>query len=157
MSFKYLEVITTGTQLAGYVIEHNFLYKEFDVNIYLSVVSASRDLEGSAIDKAITAMAIRLTQLSKTMKDNANVSIDLTLMLPSENQRPDFEGMRMTHYSSTDEVLYIESAVPLQMLHSEQADHYVSALLQDAVENAAEFFSDQGMQFCSADWQERLQ
>ena len=123
------------------------------MRIYLSTVCGSRDLDGSPIDKAISAMAVRLTQTRKALKNNAGVSIDLTLMLPGKTQKPDFEGMRMTNYSSADGVLYIESAVPEQMLHSEHAEQYVSALVQDAVDNAVEFFSEQGVEFVSEEWQ----
>jgi len=85
-------------------------------------------------------MAIHLTQTRYAMKRNTVASIDLILMLPGKTHRPDFESMRMTHFSSADSVLYIESAVPEHMLPSEQAERYVSALVQDEVENAADFF-----------------
>ena len=119
------------------------------MSIYLSAIFGSRDLDGSAIDKAISAMAIHLTQIRNAMKINTVASIDLTLMLPGKTHQPDFEGMRMPRFSSADSVLYIESAVPEHMLHSEQAERYVSALVQDAVENAADFFAEQGLPFDS--------
>ena len=127
------------------------------MSIYLNAVTGSRELDGCAIDKAITAMAIRLTQLRKALKNNAGATIDLTLLLPGKNTQPDFEGMRMTGFSSADGVLYIESAVPQKMLHSEHAERYVSALVQDAVANASDFFAEQGMEFASAQWQGVLQ
>lgn len=126
------------------------------MSIYLSAVSGSRDLEGSAIDKAITAMAIRLTQLRGALKGSNDVTIDLTLMLPGKTQKPDFDGMRMTRFSSDERALYIESAVPQQMLHSQHAERYVSALIQDAIDNAVLYFDEQGVPFEGNQWHEIL-
>lgn len=120
--------------------------------IFLNVLSGSRDLEGSAIDKAITAMAIRLAQARRLISDTDDANIELTLLLPSKNHKPDFQGMRMTSYSSEDSTLYMESAIPVQALHSEQADQYITAVLQDAVDNAADFFNEKGLAFSHAQW-----
>lgn len=127
------------------------------MSVYLNAVTGSRELEGSAIDKAIMAMGVRLTQARKTLGNDGGVSIDLTLLLPGKTHQPDFKGMRMTRFSSTEGVLYIESAVPEKMLHSEQAGLYVSALLQDALDNAADYFSTQGLPFPHVQWQSLLQ
>ncbi|MCL7422354.1 MAG: hypothetical protein M8364_15795 [Methylobacter sp.] len=127
------------------------------MSIYLNAVIGSRELEGSAIDKAIMTMALRLAKARKTLGNNGGVAVDLTLLLPGKTHKPDFKGMRMTRFSSTEGVLYIESAVPEKMLHSEQAELYVSALLQDAVDNAADYFSDRGLAFSHAQWQSLLQ
>lgn len=119
------------------------------MTIYLGSISGSRELDGSPIDKAITAAAIKLTRartgqrapLADTAPKQAN--LDLTFYLPAERVKPDFKGMRIRHYSVEDGTVFIESAVPDAMLHSEQAHAYVLAVIQDAVENAEEFFAEQ--------------
>jgi hypothetical protein len=126
------------------------------MSFYLNTVTASRELEGSAIDKAIMAMAMRVAKIRSGLDKKNAAAIDLTLMLPGKAEKPEFQGMRMTGFSSDDGVLYIESAVPDSMLHSEHAERYVSAVLQDAFENAKEFFSDQGLSFSEEPWRELL-
>ncbi len=123
------------------------------MSIYLSSVIGSRELEGSEIYKAITSLAIKLNKIRNTLKDRGGVSIDLTVILPGNTHKPDFEGMRMTSFSANDGVLHIESVVPEKMLHSQQAAPYMSALLQDVVENADDFFNEQGLEFASDQWQ----
>lgn len=113
--------------------------------IYLNAITGSRELEGSPIDNAITAIAMRLNKYRNSLKQEARPGLDVTVMLPGQNCMPDFEGMRMTHFSAGEGVLYIESAIPEKILHSANAEEYLSALLEDAVENAKEFFKEQGM------------
>lgn len=126
------------------------------MSFYLNTVTASRELEGSAIDKAIMAMAMRVAKIRNSLEKQNTATIDLTLMLPGKTEKPEFQGMRMTGFSSDDGVLYIESAVPESMLHSENAARYVSAVLQDAFENAKEFFSEQGVSFSDEPWHDLL-
>ncbi len=47
------------------------------MSIYLSAVADSRELEGIAMDKAITNMAICLTQIRKALNNNSDNSVDL--------------------------------------------------------------------------------
>jgi len=123
------------------------------MSIYLSSVIGSRELEGSEIKKSITSLAMQLNEIRHASQNNAAVSIDLTLVLPGKLHKPDFEGTRMTSFSANDGVLYIESIVPEKMLHSQHATPYVLALLQDVVENAGDFFNEQGLEFKSDQWQ----
>jgi hypothetical protein len=126
------------------------------MSFYLNTVTASRELEGSTIDKAIMAMAARVAKIRSGLDNHHTAAIDLTLMLPGKAEKPDFKGMRMTGFASDEKVLYIESAVPESMLHSEHAERYVSAVLQDAFENARIFFSEQGVNFSEEPWRELL-
>ena len=126
------------------------------MTIYLNVVTGSRELEGCEINKAITEMAIRLSAIRKALENNDKAKIDLTLILPAKSQRPDFEGMRMISFSRDDGTLFMESTIPEAMLHSQQAPRYLSALLQDAVENASEFFVENGLDFSEKEWIEVL-
>jgi hypothetical protein len=126
------------------------------MSFYLNTVTASRELEGSAIDKAIMAMAARIAKIRNAQDNSNSAVIDLTMMLPGKSEKPDFQGMRMTSFASVEKVLYIESAVPEAMLHSEHAERYISAVLQDAFENAKEFFSEQGVSFSEEPWRELL-
>ncbi len=117
------------------------------MSIYLNAITGSRELEGSSIDKAITAMAIRLSKYRNSLDTQPAMAIDLTVMLPGKNCTPDFEGMRMTRFSPDEGLLYMESAIPAKMLHSANAEQYLSALLEDAIDNAQEFFVEQGVSF----------
>jgi len=127
------------------------------MTIYLNAVTGSRELEGCAIDKAITALAMRLAQLRNGQPKEADTTIDLTMILPGKNNSPDFEGMRLTGFSSEEGTLYMESVIPESMLDSELAERYVSAVVEDAMDNAAEFFSKQGLRFNAQPWQSALQ
>ena len=117
------------------------------MSLYINTVTGSRDLEGCAIDKAVMQIAARLFEARKSMQFNEQGRLELTLVLPGKDIKPDFSGMRMTGFSRDEGTLYIESAVPEAMLHSEHAERYVSALVQDAVENAGAFFDEVGVGF----------
>ena len=127
------------------------------MSIYLNAITGSRELEGCPMDKAITTMAIRLAKLRKNLKNEPTPTIDLTVMLPGQHCAPDFKGMRMTQYSATDNLLYMESAIPETMLHSPHAENYLSALLEDALENAKSFFKEQGIKFSPEPLQDAFQ
>lgn len=120
--------------------------------IYLNVINLSKELAGSEVDSAINRMAAQLLDLRKTFKNNDSATLDLTLMLTTEDAQPDFCGMRMRSYSSSEDTLYIEAALPLAVLHSPQAYAYVSALVQDAIENASEFFTEHQRHFPAIHW-----
>ncbi len=126
------------------------------MSFYLNVVTASRDLDGSEIDKAIMATAMRIAKIRNGLETSNSATIDLTLMLPGKIEKPGFQGMRMTGFSGEEGTLYIESAVPESMLQSEHAERYVNAVVQDAFDNAMAFFAEQGVEFSEQPWQALL-
>ncbi len=125
--------------------------------IYLNVINLSKALDGSEIDKAITRMAAQLMDMRNAFKNSNSATIDLTLMLTTEEAKPDFTGMRMRAYSSDEDTLFIEAALPFAVLHSSQAYPYVSALVQDAIENSADFFAEKQRYFSTLQWLSALQ
>ena len=65
------------------------------MGIYLSVVSPSKDLEQSKINKAITALAMKIHHYKQAGNMPANPQLDISFLLTSDLDKPDFEGMRM--------------------------------------------------------------
>lgn len=110
------------------------------MTIYLGSISGSRQLDGSPISKAITEAAIKLTRARRGEGAEKQAHLDLTFYLPAASVKPDFKGMRIRRYSIEDRTVFIESSVPDAMLHSQQAQAYVLAVIQDAVDNAEDFF-----------------
>ena len=125
--------------------------------IYLNVMNLAKDLDGCPIDNAITSLARELAKLRNSFKNNDSSNIDITLMLPSTEARPASNGMQMTSYSAQSDTLYIQAAIPEKMLHSQHANQYVSALVQDAIDNSAIFFAEKGRHFPTLQWLSALQ
>lgn len=112
------------------------------MGIYLSVVSPSKDLEQSKINKAITALAMKIHHYKQAGNMPANPQLDISFLLTSDLDKPDFEGMRMGGDKTDADSLYCEVAIPLEVVNSDYAADYVNAILFDAIDNANEFFTE---------------
>jgi len=122
------------------------------MSVFLNTVTGHRELEECQINKAITALAIKLVKIRPMISNSFEPGIELTIILPGTTHKPAFQGMRLNGYSVNDNMLYIESAIPDTMLHSEHANEYMLALLQDAIDNGADFFTEKGLSFPRQQW-----
>jgi len=122
------------------------------VSLYISVMRPSSELEKSPIDVAITVLAANAQVEKRTGRLPQGPALDITFMLPHKDDVPNFQGMRMGGYTEENKTLFFESAVPEHIVHSKSASRYVLVALQDAIENASEFFENSSVKFDKANW-----
>jgi hypothetical protein len=130
------------------------------MTLSISVKTASADLKDSAITRAITALASKIsahtigirTPESPALPDGP--AIDVTFMLPGKLEKPQFSGMRMGGYEPRGDTLFFEVAVPEHILHSTQSPQYTAVVLQDVIANASDFFQDHQLHFNTLRWQQ---
>lgn len=122
------------------------------MSLYISINKPSQLLEKSSIDTAITVLAANAAIEKRSGRLPNGPALDITFMLPYENDTPPFKGMRMGGYTQDNKTLYFESAVPEHIVDSKNASRYVVVALQDAVDNAGEFFSSNNIIFDKAQW-----
>jgi hypothetical protein len=109
-----------------------------------------RVLDESAIGKAIIKTAIDLAGLRDEPIQKRAPILDLTFLLPSRQEKADFEGLRLHSFDKSSQTLRIESAVPEKMVASTHAERFVVAVMLDAIDAAAEFFTEQRILFDAA-------
>ena len=112
------------------------------MGLYLSVVSPSKDLEQSKINKAITALAMKIHHYKQAGHMPAVPQLDISFLLTSDLDKPDFEGMRMGGDKTDADSLYCEVAIPREVVNSDYAADYVNAILFDAIDNANDIFAE---------------
>ena len=127
------------------------------MGLYISSATASSELNESAINQAISQLAIAVALARQQGSIPSGPSLDVTFMLPGQFEKPDFNGMRMGGYSDESDTLFFERAVPEHMVHSEQAGEYVAAVMQDVVTNANDFFHENSIPFDNRKWQQLMQ
>lgn len=123
------------------------------MSLYISVTTASSTLSDSPINSAITTMAAKVAGAKKFGRMPVGPALDVTFMLPGQEDKPSFTGMRMGGYTSEGDTLYFETAVPQRMIYSQQADIYVAMVMEDVVVNAEAFFKDNEVDFDALQWQ----
>ena len=110
------------------------------MTLLISMTTASAELGDSAITKAITQLATTVAVKKREGLVPANPTLDVTFCLPGKFDKPDFTGMRMGRYDSTDHILYFEKAVPDHIVHSGHAMEFVAVVMQDVIAAAQGFF-----------------
>ena len=113
----------------------------------------NRELDKSPIEQAITALAVKMAESPRLKQLSEGPTIDVTYLLSSGEDKPPFEGMRMGGYTPRSGTLFFEAAVPEKFNHSEQAELYANAVLQDAVTNAIDFLQTEDVHFDAIHWQ----
>jgi hypothetical protein len=106
-----------------------------------------REQEGSAVSRAITALAMRFAHLRALRGATDSCTLELMFVLPDIDEGPIFEGMRLSTYAEGEGLLVVEAAVPVRILDSEHAASYVAAVAADAVDAARDFFEEQRIAF----------
>jgi hypothetical protein len=122
------------------------------MTLYISIKTPSQELSNSAVNDAITFFAAHAAVAKRQGRLPGGPSLDITFLFSGKNEQPDFSGMRMGGYNQDSQTLFFESAVPEHISHSEQAPRYVSLVLQDAIENASEFFKENNIDFNGDQW-----
>jgi len=127
------------------------------MSLSISIFSPSKELDKSPIDTAITTLAVN-TEVERRMgRLPSGPALDITFMLPYKEEKPPFEGMRMGGFSEENKTLFFESAVPAHIVYSSNASRYVSAVLQDAIDNADEYFKSCNILFNKQRWHHAIQ
>jgi len=116
-----------------------------------------RALEESAIGRAITSIAIDLAGLREHPAQKRTPVLDLVFLLPSGQEKADFEGLRLHSFDSSAKILRIESAVPEKMVASNHAERFVLAVMLDAIDASDEFFYEQRILFDARGHQELIE
>lgn len=126
------------------------------MSLSINIRSASSDALDSQMSRAITHLAAKAVRRSHHGDMPAGPGLDITFMLPGKLDKPGFQGMRMGGYTDREQVLYFETSVPEALIQSNQAVRYVELTLQDAIDNANDFFVQNYRDFDRAGWQRVL-
>jgi len=106
-----------------------------------------RSLDESVLIKAISKVATDLARLRDQLVQKKTPVLDIIFLLPSRQEKADFAGLRLHSFDTAGQILRIESAVPEKMMASIHAERFVIAIMQDAIDAADEFFSEQHILF----------
>jgi len=106
-----------------------------------------RSLDESVLIKAITKVATDLAGFRDQLVQQKTPVLDIIFLLPSREEKADFAGLRLHSFDHAGQILRIESAVPEKMVTSIHAERFVIAIMQDAIDAAGEFFSEQHVLF----------
>jgi hypothetical protein len=122
------------------------------MSLHIGAMLPDRALDESSLLKAITKVAIALAGVRAQQVQKRTPALDIMFLLPSRQENPGFEGLRLHSFDSAGQSLKIETAVPQKMVASIHAERYVIAILLDAIDAAAEFFTEQHILFNPAEY-----
>jgi hypothetical protein len=117
------------------------------MSLHIGAMMPDRALDESALIKAITKVAIDLAALGNQQIQKRKPAVDIMFLLPSHLENAGFNGLRMRAFDAADQRLRFESAVPEKMVTSAHAERYVTAIMLDAIDAAAEFFNEKHILF----------
>ena len=117
------------------------------MTIHIGSMMPDRSLDESVLIKAITKVAADLGRLRDQQAQKQPPALDIVFLLPSLQEKAGFAGLRCHSYDAALQVLRFESAVPEKMVTSIHAERFVIAIMQDAIDAAGEFFSEQHILF----------
>ena len=120
------------------------------MTIHIGSMMPDRSLDESVLIKAITKVATDLAGLRDQRVQKQPPALDIVFLLPSRQEKAGFAGLRCHSYDTLGQILRFESAVPEKMVTSIHAERFVIAIIQDAIEAASEFFSEQPILFDAA-------
>lgn len=120
--------------------------------LYIGAYLPDRQLDESPFHKALLRVAAGLAQQRSDPLQTSTPNLDLHFLMPGKEEAPPFDGMRFHSYDSRSNTLRIESSVPGRMVGSSHAEAFVIAAMQDAVDNAREFFESRSTAFYSDDY-----
>lgn len=121
------------------------------MSLFIASMTPDRALEDSAISRAITKIAIALAGYRQLPVQKRSPTIDIVFMLPGNQERAAFAGLRIRGFDQAAQSLQLEAAVPGNMIASAHAERYVIAVMQDAIDAGAEFFRERQILFDAAD------
>lgn len=117
------------------------------MTLHIGSMMPDRALDESALIKAITKIATDLAKLRGQLIQQQAPVLDIIFLLPSKQEKADFTGLRLHSFNQGSQILRIESAVPEKMVESSNAERFVLAIMQDAIDAASEFFNGQHILF----------
>ncbi|TCK09008.1 hypothetical protein [Marinobacterium mangrovicola] len=120
--------------------------------LFIGAYLPDRRLDDTPFSKALTRVAAGLAKLRQNTVQSSAPNVDLHFLMPGQSELPGFEGMRFHSYDPASRTLRIESSVPGRMLGSTHAEAFVIAAMQDAIDNAKEFFTSQKADFTSEEY-----
>jgi len=123
------------------------LNKEVNMTLHIGAMMPDRSLDESILVKAITQVAADLAGLRDQAVQKKTPVLDIVFLLPSRVEKADFAGLRLHSFDTARQILRIESAVLEKMVTSIHAERFVIAIMQDAIDAAGEFFSEQHILF----------
>lgn len=126
------------------------------MSLYISMTMPGNELSKTPIDDAITFLASHIAIEKRQGRLPDSPSLDITFMLPSKYEKPNFNGMRMGGYTHDNNTLYFETAVPEHITRSEKAPYYVAMVLEDMIDNADIFFTGTKVEFNADHWRSIL-
>jgi hypothetical protein len=121
------------------------------MTLHIGAMLPDRSLAECPLIKAITKVATDLAILRNHHIQKSKPSLDIVFLLPSQQEKADFAGLRLHSFDDTSQMLKIESAVPEKMLTSIHAERFVIAILLDAIDAAGEFFLEKNILFNAAE------
>lgn len=124
------------------------------MSLFISVTTPTSEFSESPMDKAITFFAASAVMEKRVGSFPPGPELDITFMVTGPKNAPSFQGMRMGGYNEDNHTLYFETAIPPHLNQSSAAPRYVQAVLQDAVDNAQDYFNELGVDFDYDRWQQ---
>jgi hypothetical protein len=117
------------------------------MTLHIGSMMPDRSLDESVLIKAITKVATDLAGLRDQLVQQKTPILDIIFLLPSREEKADFAELRLHSFDYAGQILRIESAVPEKIVTSIHAERFVIAIMQDAIDAAGEFFSEQHILF----------
>jgi hypothetical protein len=117
------------------------------MTLHIGSMMPDRTFDESALVKAITKVATDLAGLRDQLVKKKKPVLDIVFLLPSRLEKADFAGLRLHSFDPARQILRIESVLPEKMVASIHAGRFVIAIMQDAIDVAGEFFSEQQILF----------
>ena len=117
------------------------------MTLHIGAMMPDRSLDESALIQAITKVATDLAGLRDKPVQKKTPVLDVIFLLPSQQEKADFTGLRLSSFDRTGQILRIECAVPEKMVASIYAQRFVIAIMQDAIDAAGELFKEQHILF----------
>ena len=123
------------------------------MTLYIGAYYPDRELVETPIGEAVTRVAACLAKYRSHTVQSSKPNLELCYMIPSALDAPDFKGMRFHSFDADSDTLRLETSVPEAMVKSRHAEAYVIAALQDAVDNAFDFYSSEARLFRRDEYQ----
>ena len=120
------------------------------MSLYCEAFMPDQGLKETEFVRVLTNIAGKLTLKIHDQAPGTEPDIDLRFLLPAGDDVPLFSGMRLHSYDRRAQRLLIESAVPERLLNSKHCSAYIVAVMQDAIDNANDFFNEQQVGFNSS-------
>ena len=126
------------------------------MSFIISATSPTSDYRDSLLEKAITSTAMKLAKERSISSIPKDQQLDVSFLVSGKLEKPAFSGMRMGNFDDAENTLYFERAVPEEMLHSEKAEEFVMAVLEDVIMNASDYFQEYKINFDIFSWKKGL-